>query len=433
MLCTAILLVSAGGGGAWWRRVGGEYEAALNRAASLPHRDGASTRAAAALNRAFFDAVAAATPADSWLDIARLPPSVEPLTAALASGDSLRMAAGVGGKLRLWFNGKEDPPATAVAASTDSGRVELLTPDFSFVLPADSAADVLSRVRALCEAADVAHRIPDRLRAVAWGAEEGAAAAARAAKILADVAAEYGELAEEHRAAKYGWLRKVVRALSAGGEGIIVVPGSGLGRFAADVAADGRQVVAVDSDAVAAAVATHFTGNDVDTVVHPWLHRPWATSLATPLRSVAGASPRIVVGRYPEALGALEGRIAGVATSWLIDACGDPFQLVAATARLLRSNGRQNAWWANDGPLAYPGAAWTEPQPAWEEVQAALTSAGFTVVSTGTRPCRYQHYPAGSGVEEVFQCRSFVALLDCGDGCAAQWAALGGESACLTD
>ena len=241
----------------------------------------------------------------------------------------------------------------------------------------------------------------------------------------------------------------------------ILVPGSGLGRLAFDVAEDfaGSEVVAVEPDVHAqvmaaqlmqppdaeacaaeserAAAAPDASGRRAGAgqrALYPAIHlrTNWAAA-EDRLRAVfvpdvsrerlarvqREANLSLVVGSFPEAFeggGSDAAELAGrgfdaVATVFFVDVLAD---LRAALATLRDLLAPTRGLWVNNGPLAFPEArgearGGTVAYPlAYDQLRPLVLAAGFELLEEHQLPCEYNHLP-GQLERRVNTCFYWVA------------------------
>lgn len=337
--------------------------------------------------------------------------------------------------------------------------------------PAVASADVEPLIAANCAFLDAAF--------APHGVPSPSLDASLAVPLLVNAVRDWAAEGAPQRAQCYDPIVDALRRPSLRPAPRILVPGSGLGRLAYELAAafPGSEVVAVDPDVAAQVLAGHMmspppasprracveagglagcadeaasedgpVAEATAATIHPGLHvlTSWARTAdrlrgvrvpdvpAAELRRVAATSNvSLVVGGFPEAE-ADEG-VAGppgagydaAATSFFLDVASNLSATAAALRRLLLP---RRGVWANLGPLAYPedyarvqGGAGRAYPLSGAQVMGLVRRAGFDVQRQAEVDCEYTELPARLETTRR-RCLFFVAL-PAADGDAADDAA----------
>ena len=231
-----------------------------------------------------------------------------------------------------------------------------------------------------------------------------------------------------------------------GSKARVLVPGSGLGRVAFEVAkldAARIDLMAVERD-IASVLMLVFLLNGKGAAepatrryaLYPALHlaNNWKDATARfrpvwlPDVDTAGTHFALAMGAFPEREGAVPRDV--VVTSFFLDA-GDPVDFIQGVHKVL-SLARQEVWeqtcaadpragpdcakggkdvfWINDGPLVYPYADGNALLLAYDQVRDVMLAVGFRFLEESVNKCEFEHLP-GQMEKRDLMCFFFVATL----------------------
>lgn len=237
----------------------------------------------------------------------------------------------------------------------------------------------------------------------------------------------------------------VLPRIPQGSKARVLVPGSGLGRVAFEVAKLGAasiDLMAVERD-VASVLMLVFLNNKGAAepatrryAIYPALNlaNNWKDATARfrpiwiPDVDTEGTQYALAIGAFPEREGTVPRDV--VVTSFFLDA-GDPVEYIKGVYNVL-ALARQEAWeqtcaadpragpdcakggkdvfWINDGPLVYPYADGNALLLAYDQVRDVMLTVGFTFLEESVNKCEFEHLP-GQMEKRDLMCFFFVATL----------------------
>jgi hypothetical protein len=244
----------------------------------------------------------------------------------------------------------------------------------------------------------------------------------------------------------------VLPSVPAGAKVRVLVPGSGLGRIAFEVAkldAERINLMAVERDMSSVLMLAFLLNGKAEAdaatqrvaatrrfTVYPALHLAsnWKDATARfrpvllPDVDTAGTHFALGIGAFPEREGAVPRDV--VVTSFFLDA-GDPVEFIQGVHKVL-SLARQEAWeqtcaadpqaspecaaggknvfWINDGPLVYPYSDGHALILAYDQVRDIMLAVGFKFIEESVNKCEFEHLP-GQMEKRDLVCFFFVATL----------------------